>query len=325
MTAVRYFRRTPKSREKSELFADEVEWLTEFKKNTFYRIDKNFPLNTHELHQSGEIVGMDAASVAPVWALQLKEGLSCLDLCCAPGMKLSLISELVGAGNVTGTDVSEPRLDVCYKLLGKLGYEDVRNGLFQIIGDNECISFEDVRRKRKRSRGKKRQKISQGKNPFDNNFYDRVLVDTECSHDGSIRHTSKHSTEEGDQEGFWAKHSSKSDKNRERYSTEPEMEALISLQRKLIRKGFSLLKPGGIMVYSTCSLQSRQNQEIVDDFLREFNTSAKPGKLPFACVGDPNTETLPVVPATRISDHSCIFDPAHSGTSGQFLAVVLKL
>jgi len=327
MTGLRYFRRTPLSRENSELFENEVEWLRPFRENTFYQIDKTFPLNSHELHKNGEIVGMDAASAAPVWALRLEEGLTCLDLCCAPGMKLSLISELVGSDNVVGTDVSEPRLDVCYNLLGKLGYVEVRKYLNQRVNENECVAFDEVRQKRKRNGGKKRRNF-EAKNPFEV-FYDRVLVDTECSHDGSVRHTVKHESGKKEEsaavnQGFWSKHSYKTEKNRVRYSTEAEMEGLIYLQKQLIRKGFSLLKSGGIMVYSTCSLQPRQNQEIVEDFLKEIGEEAKCVELPFACVGDQTTGSLPSVPAKRISENSCLFDPTESGTSGQFLAVISR-
>jgi 16S rRNA C967 or C1407 C5-methylase (RsmB/RsmF family) len=48
---------------------------------------------------------------------------------------------------------------------------------------------------------------------------------------------------------------------------------LLVLQRKLIESGFRLLKEGGSMVYSTCSLSQEQNENIVS-WLLERNKDA---------------------------------------------------
>ena len=78
--------------------------------------------------------------------------------------------------------------------------------------------------------------------------FDRVLVDAECSSDGALRHRSI-------------------EKNRQ-YSTatpwdDTNMNELIDLQKRLLYSGFRLLKDGGTLVYSTCSLSSKQNEEVV--------------------------------------------------------------
>ena len=313
----RYIRKTPLGEvasSDSPIFEEEVEWLSPFLKNRFFTLPVDFPLNSHELFKSGKIVGMDAASVAAVWALQVGPDHSCLDLCCAPGMKLSLIADLCGESRVVGTDINEHRLDVCYNLLTKLGYSELKKNIYQVRGE-EVVPFETVRNNRKRRNKQKRQKVAV-QNPLET-LFDSVLVDTECSHDGSARHVNKHDN------GFWAQQGS--DKNRQKYSNETELEALIDLQKQLIKKGFLRLKSGGVMVYSTCSLQSKQNEEIVDYLLSEFPDSACGGKLPFACTNDDSPEGLPIVPAKRVNQHSCLFHPESSGTSGQFIAVVSRL
>ncbi len=41
-------------------------------------------------------------------------------------------------------------------------------------------------------------------------------------------------------------------------------------QLKIVRSALALLKPGGVLVYSTCSLQPEENEEVVQQVLREF-------------------------------------------------------
>ena len=65
------------------------------------------------MYKAFHVVGMDAASMAAVSLLNIESGSNVLDMCCAPGAKLSLMAELVGdKGSVTGVDISENRLRV---------------------------------------------------------------------------------------------------------------------------------------------------------------------------------------------------------------------
>jgi 16S rRNA (cytosine967-C5)-methyltransferase len=50
-----------------------------------------------------------------------------------------------------------------------------------------------------------------------------------------------------------------------------EIERLRTMQSELLRNTATLLKPGGILVYSTCSLEPEENREVVEQFLREQN------------------------------------------------------
>lgn len=47
-----------------------------------------------------------------------------------------------------------------------------------------------------------------------------------------------------------------------------EIKELTELQERLLRKGFSLLKPGGILVYSTCTISREENQEMAEAALK---------------------------------------------------------
>ena len=77
---------------------------------------------------------------------------------------------------------------------------------------------------------------------------DAILVDAPCSGSGTWR---RHP------EGKW------------RLSPE-NLEELTELQYRLLCRAFSLVKKGGKVVYSTCSLLAAENEEVVEKALRAF-------------------------------------------------------
>ncbi len=54
-----------------------------------------------------------------------------------------------------------------------------------------------------------------------------------------------------------------------RYREEAGARALPPLQRELLEVGARYLKPGGVLLYSTCTLAARENEDVVRAFLRE--------------------------------------------------------
>ncbi len=58
-------------------------------------------------------------------------------------------------------------------------------------------------------------------------------------------------------------------------------------QERLLRKALKILKPGGEMVYSTCSVLAKENEEVVEKVLKEFKVSLVPVGL------DKGIECLP--------------------------------
>mmetsp|Transcript_29990 Transcript_29990/g.84610 ORF Transcript_29990/g.84610 Transcript_29990/m.84610 type:complete len:192 (-) Transcript_29990:89-664(-) len=79
-------------------------------------------------------------------------------------------------------------------------------------------------------------------------LYDKVLVDAECTHDGSLRHMAKFKGQQ------WTDF-------RDKFLR--QLAELHSLQRRLLLQGFRLLRVGGTLVYSTCSLTRAQNEDVV--------------------------------------------------------------
>jgi tRNA (cytosine49-C5)-methyltransferase len=81
-----------------------------------------------------------------------------------------------------------------------------------------------------------------------NIFFDRILVDAPCSGTGTIRKSVKTLR-------IW----------------NPVMiERLASTQKKLIETGFKILKPGGTLVYSTCSTEPLENEAVVSYLLDNY-------------------------------------------------------
>lgn len=81
--------------------------------------------------------------------------------------------------------------------------------------------------------------------PFLDSSLDAVLVDAPCSATGMIRKYP---------ELKWRKH-------------EADLPRLAQLQRALLAEAARVLRPGGIIVYATCSLEPEENEEAVAAFL----------------------------------------------------------
>jgi 16S rRNA C967 or C1407 C5-methylase (RsmB/RsmF family) len=90
--------------------------------------------------------------------------------------------------------------------------------------------------------------------------FDYVLVDSECSTDGSLKHVRERVKEHQKEEN-------------ERLTDGKKLSDLVDLQKRLIESGFRLLQQGGTLVYSTCSLSVKQNEEVVQ-WLLENNPTA---------------------------------------------------
>lgn len=150
--------------------------------------------------------------------------------------------------------------------------------------------------------------------------YDRVLVDAECTHDGSIKHLAKFASWGWD--------------TFERKVLPPErLEALAALQASLLRNGFAQLRGGGTLVYSTCSFARAQNEDIVAAFLaaepRARLLPAGDALRGAPClVGEPASgggEDGSGEGAGRAGlAHTIRFEPRTSHTSALFIAIIGK-
>lgn len=75
------------------------------------------------------------------------------------------------------------------------------------------------------------------------NYFDKVLLDAPCSGEGRFLAT---------------------DARTYRNWSEKTVKELAKLQKKLLKSAYLALKPGGEMVYSTCTLNREENEEILE-------------------------------------------------------------
>ena len=85
--------------------------------------------------------------------------------------------------------------------------------------------------------------------------FDRILLDAPCSGSGTLNF---------------------SDNNTFKYFSRKLVEKSSKTQLTLLKKALKILKPGKEMIYSTCSILSCENEEVVKEALKSCNASIVP-------------------------------------------------
>lgn len=132
--------------------------------------------------------------------------------------------------------------------------------------------------------------------------FDKILLDAPCSGEGMVN---------------------KKDKIFEHWS-EKRIKRLSKIQKKLISQAFELLEKNGTLVYSTCTFEPEENEEVVD-FLLKKNSNAIPEEIRIninhagGLTGfEEKSYHLGLEKCTRIY-------PFHNGTGGFFVAKIKKV
>jgi len=112
---------------------------------------------------------------------------------------------------------------------------------------------------------------------------DRVLVDVPCSNLGVLARRA---------DARW---------NR----TETDVSRLAALQLELLRGSAWNLKPGGTLVYSTCTLEPEENEQVVREFMASmpgFELDSLCGRVPTELLGDDESGYLQLYPDVHGTD-----------------------
>lgn len=78
-------------------------------------------------------------------------------------------------------------------------------------------------------------------------YFDKIVIDAPCSGEGMFR---------------------KDPVAIEDWSYSKVLECQ-SIQKEIIRDGYKMLKKGGILVYSTCTFSTEENEDVIDEFIEE--------------------------------------------------------
>jgi len=143
-------------------------------------------------------------------------------------------------------------LDMCSSPGGKTSH------LSQLMGGEGLIVANELQRKRQRALSHTLARLgvmnavltsyTAQEFPFRGQF-DFVMADVPCSGEGSFRHGHEHS---------WQRVRMGSGR-------------LPETQKRIILRGFDLLKKGGQMLYSTCTYNPEENESVVNHLLNERN------------------------------------------------------
>ena len=189
----------------------------------------------------GHITRQETVSMIPPVVLNVKEGMSVLDMCAAPGSKTCQLLEIVGglpavavdgqslepSGYVVANDADPKRAYMLVTQLRRMNNPSVFvtscDGQFFPILESKVVKGTDKE-----------------------GMFDRVLCDVPCSGDGTIRKNP----------GIW------------KHWNHLGSLALHPLQLSIALRSVRLTKVGGYCVYSTCSMNPMENESVVAELLR---------------------------------------------------------
>jgi len=206
------------------------DWVEE---NLVFELKSHPPLRRLPSFQQGLFYVQDPSTLLAVRELDPQPAEAVLDLCAAPGGKLTFMAQRVrNEGRLVAHDLTAERLQLLRENCARLGVTCVRAVLPSALNTPPAT------------------------------LYDRVLIDAPCSNTGAMRRRVDL-----------------------RWRIRPEeIGRLRAMQMGLLRQGASHLRPGGTLVYSTCSLESEENGEVISEFLgaqSDVKLEAERALLPF--------------------------------------------
>lgn len=251
----------------------------------------------------GKMMLQNLPSVCVAHALGPQPGEVILDMCCAPGGKTTHVASLMSnEGLIVACDKSRKKMVSARDFFRSMGAScivplalDSTKSLLEVEEGESWKSPQTV--VDSASVGVKDDGLLDAKGFYANSF-DRILLDPPCSALG-LR-----------------------PKLLVDAQSPKQLSKFAEYQRRFVRNAVPLLKPGGTMTYSTCTIDACENEDMVQFILSEFPSM----KL------EPISADLPGLPGLAgrgLSDEECQmvrrFDPCDEGdTMGFFLAKFTK-
>ena len=217
------------------------------------------------IYEKGHITIQDESSMLPVYALDVRPGMTVLDMCAAPGGKTTHIAEKMNdEGKVYAHDLHAHKVKLIEKNSKRLGLTSIQAK----SGDSRKLV-----------------------ELYKEESFDRILVDAPCSGFGVIRRKPE------------IKY----------HKTEADVKGLLTIQFDLLSTAKQLIKPDGIIVYSTCTVDYAENRGMVEQFLAAY---ADMELIPLS--------NLEKSDALLIDQDTLQVLPQHFGGDGFFIAAFRK-
>ncbi|XP_032234165.1 tRNA (cytosine(72)-C(5))-methyltransferase NSUN6 isoform X1 [Nematostella vectensis] len=221
-----------------------------------------------------------------------QSGESVLDMCAAPGGKTCHIAALMkNKGLIVAFDKSQPKIQ---KIIANCEMQKVSIVKTHVIDASKALDTKAAPSSRD---------VSTTSPPYPPEAFDRILLDAPCSALGQRPQSVVHMKLK-------------------------ELQSFPKLQRKIFSSAVGLLRPGGTLVYSTCTITPEENEKQVAWALRSFPGLRLVPQVPH--LGGPG------FPDCGLSDHDRglvqRFDPTRSSvepccdvdTIGFFIAKFVK-
>lgn len=205
-------------------------------------------------NEIGNITRQEAVSMVPPLFLDVSPHHFVLDMCAAPGSKTFQLLEIIHrsskngtlpAGMVVANDVDVQRCNLLIHQTKRMCTANL------IVTNHEAQHFPGCRLSKSCSNDSEMGILKESS--INQLLFDRVLCDVPCSGDGTLRKAPD----------IWRKWNVGMGNG------------IHSLQVKIALRGISLLKVGGRMVYSTCSMNPVENEAVVAEILRRCEGSVE--------------------------------------------------
>jgi len=246
------------------------DWLDE---NLIFELKSHPPLAKLESFQQGWFYIQDPSTLLAACKLGAQPGETILDMCAAPGGKTTFIAQLMNnEGRIVAMDNSKERMKLLEENCARLGVTCVEN----VVSDQDRPHPDPLPQEREQPRSTREiskhvrladrltkiPPLPGGKGRGEGEIFNRILVDAPCSNTGVMRRRLDL-----------------------RWRIQPkEIERLRDMQLGLLKQAAPLLKSGGVLVYSTCSLEPEENVDVVKQFLHDhtdFKLKHERELLPF--------------------------------------------
>ncbi len=230
-----------------------------------------------DIYRDGKIYIQSLASQVPPLVLDPQPGEKILDLTAAPGSKTSQIAALMQQeGELVANELNKIRFFRLkhnmdhLRVMGRVdqpSQETMSEDAFDENGDDEhapapaestdmAVDFVDTEKKDWTFRLRMEDGSVLSKEYPE--YFDKILVDAPCS--GESRFINGYPKTYG----YWSEH---------------KIKQVAYRQHKLIMAAWSALKPGGVLVYSTCTIAPEENEQRVAKLLERMGDEAEVEKI----------------------------------------------